>query len=76
MVICDVTIEDFFSPNMKFDVIHRKEIEVDEESLDDQLASDGVEELDWLDEEDPDANFEIRKEENVIHLSVSQPIFP
>ena len=61
MVICDVKIKDNFSPNMKFEVIHRKEIEVDESALEAQLVDD-MDEIDWLSEEDPDANVEIHKE--------------
>ena len=76
MLICDVSIRDNFSPNMKFEVIHRKEIEVDETILEEELAYDEVDEIDWFDEEDPDANVEIHKEVNVINLTVEQPIYP
>ena len=53
---------------MKFEVIHRKEIEVDE--TEEHLAYDDADEIDWLEEEDPDANVEIQKEEGVINLTV------
>ena len=68
MTIHNVKIKDDFTSNMKFEVIHRKEIEVD--AAEDHLAYEDASEIDWLEEEDPDANIEILKEEGVINLSV------
>ena len=40
------------------------------------MASEDPDEIDWLDEEDPDANVEIYKESNEINLKVSDFILP
>lgn len=66
MMICDIQIEDLFSPSMMFETIHRKEIVLDEEELEELAAEDQDDEY-WY-EEDPDDGFEITKEMNVIRL--------
>ena len=40
------------------------------------MASEDPDEIDWLDEEDPDANVEIHIESNEINLKVSDFILP
>ena len=40
------------------------------------MASEDPDEIDWLEEEDPDANVEIYKESNEINLKVSEIILP
>ena len=59
---------------MKFEAIHRKEIVVDESDLEEDLAYEDDDY--WFVQEDPDENFEITKEQQVINLAYAQPISP
>ena len=70
LVVSHVEIRDLFSDSIKFEAVHRKEIEVDFETLKEHMASEDREEIDWLDQEDPDANVEIYKEANEINFKV------
>ena len=73
LVVTNIEIHDTFCDSIKFEAIHRKEIEANLDSFKAQMASPSDdEELDWLVEEDLDANVEIDKEANEINIKVAE----
>ena len=77
LVASNIEIRDTFCESIKFETVHRNEIQVSIDSLKDQMASEEDDvDFNWLDEEDPDANVEIYKETNEINIKVTDFILP